>query len=492
MADAAALTSDNSPPRVLAWPMEAVLATVVVAAPWMYGAVHPGFEFVLDGGVALLLVLWAVRMLWERQLTIARCPVTVLLALLVLLGLFQITPLSPSILRTVSPTTALLYERLLPSSPETLPAAAPSKAEGLTISLAPDATRNRCFRLLAVLLVFAMVRNNLGNISALTRLAFVLVINGFALCLFGVIQHLTSPPDTLYWTYPSLGQVFGPFVSRNMFPYYVNMCIGLGIGLILGRLARQSREPIGGVQSSTRYQAKAPLTPLATKRIGGAQPGTQYQAKVPLTQLTAKQQQALQSLAGIWDQAKAALTRAVSFWLHDAPSLWLLAAVAFMGSAVAFSLSRGGFAALVGALLFVAVVSRGIAGRGILLAGAAVVAGLALFFLAWSGMSVVEKRLNTLWEPEKADQARVPMWLRVLPAVPEFPFWGTGFGTFQYVEVWKRGEQPIVPSENPTDLQPLEPLLFEHAHNDYVEKVVEAGLPGFALVSWCFAMDFRP
>src|SRR6202035_3042684 len=118
-----------------------------------------------------------------------------------------------------------------------------------TLSLTPEATRDYCFRLLAVLLLFAVVRTHLAGAAVLQRLAVVLVANGFALCLFGVIQRLTSPPTMLYWTYPSLGTVFGPFVSRNMFTYYVNMCLGLGIGLILVRSAPQRRQPVNKGQS---------------------------------------------------------------------------------------------------------------------------------------------------------------------------------------------------------------------------------------------------
>ena len=49
--------------RWIGWAMEGVLLVMLVAGPWMYGAVHPGFEFVLDVGLLLLLVLWATRML---------------------------------------------------------------------------------------------------------------------------------------------------------------------------------------------------------------------------------------------------------------------------------------------------------------------------------------------------------------------------------------------------------------------------------------------
>jgi O-antigen ligase/tetratricopeptide (TPR) repeat protein len=430
--------------------MEATLLVMVTAAPWMYGAVHPGFEFVLDVGLALLMCLWALSMLWQGEIVLARCPVLFLLAVLLLLGLWQITPLPDTVLRGVAPATAELYDRLLPATPESLPSATGLAVEApaaRTLSLTPEATRNYCFRLLAILLLFAVVRTHLAGAAVLKRLAVVLVANGFALCLFGVIQRLTSGPNMLYWTYPSLGRVFGPFVSRNMFPYYINMCFGLGLGLILARTARQGR---GREREHTHRGGKS-----------------------------------------TWAQGRQAVGGAVTYWLHDPPSLWLSVAVAFMGSTVAFTLSRGGFAALVGGLLFAVALARNARGRGLRVAGLALLAGLGLFFLAWLGMPLVEARLRTLAEPEKADQARVPLWMRVLPLVPQFPAWGTGLGTFQYVEVWARQDKPIVSPAEPGKLQPLEPTLFDHAHNDFVEIAVEAGIPGLLLVLAILVLVFR-
>src|SRR5262249_38182480 len=37
-----------------------------------------------------------------------------------------------------------------------------------------------------------------------------------------------------YWSVPTKGQVFGPFVCRNHAAYYLNLCLGLTAGLLLG------------------------------------------------------------------------------------------------------------------------------------------------------------------------------------------------------------------------------------------------------------------
>src|SRR5947208_2066658 len=76
--------------------MEALVLLLVCAAPWPYGSVHPGFEFLLLAGVGLLLLLWGARMVLEGRLVWKKCPVLLCLAGLFVLGVWQVIPLSPS------------------------------------------------------------------------------------------------------------------------------------------------------------------------------------------------------------------------------------------------------------------------------------------------------------------------------------------------------------------------------------------------------------
>ena len=60
-------------------------------------------------------------MLLDGQLSWRKCPVASCLAALVLVGLWQITPLPRGLLGRISPVTARMYDRLLPAQPEVLP-----------------------------------------------------------------------------------------------------------------------------------------------------------------------------------------------------------------------------------------------------------------------------------------------------------------------------------------------------------------------------------
>src|SRR3974390_1335775 len=78
--------------------METILLLMIAASPWAYGAVHPGFEFLLHLGLAIMLALWAARMVVNREFTWKKCPFAVCLAGLFLLGVWQTTPLPRPVL----------------------------------------------------------------------------------------------------------------------------------------------------------------------------------------------------------------------------------------------------------------------------------------------------------------------------------------------------------------------------------------------------------
>src|SRR5262249_43612493 len=96
--------------------------------------------------------------------------------------------------------------------------------------------------------------------AALGRLAVVAFGNGVLLALVALAQFFSSPRDTVYWAFPSQGQVFGPFICRNHFATYANLCLGLGLGLLLSQAYRSA-----GRRPSQRRLLQNP----ATVWIGG-------------------------------------------------------------------------------------------------------------------------------------------------------------------------------------------------------------------------------
>jgi tetratricopeptide (TPR) repeat protein len=406
--------------RLVRMAMEMLVLLLVVLSPWAFGAVEPFAEFLLGVGVGVLLVLWAVVMLLEGRLTWKQSPVALCLAGLFLLGIVQVTPLSRSTLTRLAPATARLYERLLPTEPEVLPGTAERGSTpappGSTLSLYPAATRRDVLRLLAIFLLFVLVRNNLASAPALRRLSVVAVANAAALSAFALVQYFTSRHNTLYWTWPSDGEVFGPFVCRNHFSFYVNLCVGLGLGLILDFANRDEVEERG------------------------------------------------------WSSPFA--------FLQDPRVLWTGAALTLMLGAVVLSLSRGGFLALLAATTVGLLLAARRAPRSVPLGALAVVAGLAFLVIGSFGLGRVQARLATVTGGTAFHENRLPMWSRVLPSVADFPLWGSGYGTFDFVELLTRRTAEDTG------------YLYEHAHNDYLEALLEGGLVRLVLSLLAIAFVF--
>jgi O-antigen ligase len=392
--------------------VEAVVLVLACLAPWPFGAVHPVFESALYAGVAVLAALWAARVLLEWRVGWGKCPALLCLAGLFLLGIGQLVPLPASALAALSPGTVQTCSEFLPTQGETLPDGEPKdvvpRPAGSVVSLAPAVTRRELVQLLAVLVLFAVVRYNLESVTALRRLCVAAAANGTLLAVFALAQFFSSPHDTLYWTFPSQGQVFGPFICRNHFPFYVNVCVGLTAGLLASFL------PSG----EGRARRGEPLSPAVL--------------------------------------------------LQDPRCLWAVVALAVMVSSVAFSLSRGGVLALAGGGL-VGLLARRAGSPRTLATAALLTLFLAVGLLAWFGLPRVEARLGTLWSGDALEEGRLPMWRNALGGVKDFPVWGTGYGTFALVEPMSRQ-----PGDDPH-------LKYEHAHNDYLEALVEGGLLRLAL-----------
>lgn len=406
---------------VLRCALEVGVLAMVCLSPWAFGAAGAEFESVLYVGLAVLLGLWAARIFLQRKLPLKPDPVTLVLVTMILLGAWQLVPLPHRLLSRLSPATAELYERLLPRHAEILPFGAtretPVLSAGSSISLYPGRTRQELLRLVAVLLLFVMVRSSVASSASLRRLAVAALVNGTLLSLFGLIQFFTSASDTLYWTVPSPGTVFGPFVCRNHFAFYLNLCVGLGVGLLL----------------VSRY--------TGTDGAQGEQDGPRN-------------------------------------LLHHPRTLWIIAALSLMISSVIVCASRGGIVAWVGGW----VICLGINFLPFLrlrqVGAVLLILSLVFVLVAWFGFARVEARLATLWGNEADKEGRLSLWTRMFSLAQSFPVWGTGYGTFPYVE-------PLCRSD-PTDEE-----VYSNAENEYLEGLVEGGVVRLALGLLAIGLVFR-
>jgi O-antigen ligase len=180
--------------------------------------------------------------------------------------------------------------------------------------------------------------------------------------------------------------------------------------------------------------------------------------------------------------------RRVNVWIHEAGAKLFLTAsgVVVLASALIFSLSRSGIAfSLVGCAVFALLIPRSVVPEGkrhshtrrralhLLLALALLIVGI----VAWIGLDPVVHRFQLLpdeWEKEKG---RLQVWIDSWEAVQDFTFTGAGLGSFRYVFPLYRTFGGVI--------------YYSCAHNDYLQALIELGVPGMALIILAVALLWR-
>jgi O-antigen ligase len=151
--------------------------------------------------------------------------------------------------------------------------------------------------------------------------------------------------------------------------------------------------------------------------------------------------------------------------------LYLIAG-AFMGLALLFSVSRMGIFSFLATLLFLGLVVQGRKSQktlGIVLSIG--MFGLVLAGALWIGTDVIVQRYAQLTgEDAVLQEGRVVLFADTAMLIRANPF-GIGIGYYQ---------------DRFREYQTLHPeLLFDHAHNDYLETAAEWGIP-WAIAFWIF------
>lgn len=230
--------------RALRAAAEAVLLALVVLSPWPFGAVEPVWEFALLAGLAAVVALWAAHAVAARRLAYHADPVAACLLGLVLLAAAQLVPLPEPAVRALSPTLAEWHRTLRPEVEEVLPGEADPgrpRPRWLPLSIDPAATRDALARLVAAFLAYAVTRNLVASKASFRRFAWVGFGTGLVLAVLALAQAFSSGRSRLFWRVATSNESFGTFVNKNHFPFYENLCVGLGLGLLV-LAARRARD----------------------------------------------------------------------------------------------------------------------------------------------------------------------------------------------------------------------------------------------------------
>ena len=423
------------------WILVQIAALALVTVPaWLLGGLLGWTQFWLFVVAACaMFACWILCL--GRTMSVRPLPILLLpLALAIALGTLQQIPLPAPVLGWISPATQRWWLELTPSAQGDLVAGETARCP---ISLYPASTRRE-----TELLTLATAGFVLGVTALSGRLSFglagmVVAANGAALAFFGLAQQLTWN-GRLFWSIPLAGGApFASYVNRNNAAGFLNMCLACAIALSVWGIVH-----VDGVGGRARGRSKARRQPEPKTLPAGR-----------------GQRWFLDPLVRWGDSLLWIVARL------NAATVTGLVAAGCIAAGVLCSLSRGGAIAMTGAALFtlLAAAAAGHWRRGWL--GPMLVAGLAgALLVGYVGQGdSVKQRLGTLLdESELQADGRLANWADARCASGKMWPAGSGLGTYRYV--YRLYQQ-----------QPHS-AWFYHAENQYLQTLVEAGLPGLGLL----------
>jgi tetratricopeptide (TPR) repeat protein len=406
----------NSGAHVLTRFAQSLIILTLVVAPFPFGSVGIYWVFMMEMSVCFLLVMWVAIQMADRGVSLVvtwlAWPVVGLLCFLLL----TLAPLDEKILEALSATSRAHYQ----SAADMLAKLGPSDPPLWRISLTPFDTTGEILKLVSYVAFFFLCLNLLRHRRGFVAAIYALTLTGIAVAILGIAQNIWSN-GKIYWVVESgSGTPFGPFANHNHFAGYIELVLGLSLGLLAAELFRfRERSGLPGFRGY---------------------------------------------MAWIWD------TRGSSVWLLLVGSLILIVSLAV-------SLSRGG-------VLSFAFTSVLFGLRSLLrrrshdaLDGAnqqdyrraSVAAGLVVGLAVIAALSLtprVRDRWNALYST--AAKYRFDIWKETASGIAEFPITGAGLGSFR--TVFPRYKASLLTSET------------THAESEYLEWIFETGFTGSALL----------
>jgi O-antigen ligase len=182
-----------------------MLCLAVVTTTLAFGTVHAWSLAAFQLSAASVFVLWMFDAWRTHVLRVSRNPLQLPLVGLFAVGLVQILPLG-----------------------------------GAALSFDPQATRVALIQLAGLLVYFAAALAFIDSPRRLKLIARLVVIFGFLLGVYGLMQHFINP-RTIFWVRePKQAEPFGPYINRHHFAGYMELVLAMPLGLMFaGAIARE-------------------------------------------------------------------------------------------------------------------------------------------------------------------------------------------------------------------------------------------------------------
>ncbi len=203
-------------------------------------------------GLFWLVARWLGRVPALAPAPLLRWPLVLIAAGIALLCL-QWLPLPARVLRLLSPSALQAYEAV---------SAAPLATASLSVER--FATLQMLLKTVALGTVFWLVVALARRTEHLERLAYTFVYAGLFQALLGIALHMGEANYTIFYEPFTHEVAKGTFVNRNHFAAFLNICLAMGIGLMIGKLDAQ---PLSTWRQRLRWLASVLLSEKARLRV---------------------------------------------------------------------------------------------------------------------------------------------------------------------------------------------------------------------------------
>ncbi len=202
-----------------------MLCLAIVTTTLAFGTVHTWALAAFQLSAGLVVAFWMADAWRTGALRLSRSFLQAPLAAFVLLGLVQLLPLGTG-------------------SVENIAAGGLSVEPTRALSFDPYATRLVIIQALALFVYFAAALAFVDSPRRLRLVVRVIVVFGFVLALFGLMQYFLNP-YVIYWVRePKQAQPFGPYINRHHFAGYMELALAMPLGLLFSGAIDRDRVPL--------------------------------------------------------------------------------------------------------------------------------------------------------------------------------------------------------------------------------------------------------
>ena len=351
-------------------------------------------------------------------------------------------PLPEGLVQVLSPEAYALYHQ-----------AASLSGEGgwMPLSVTPAATRMGLVRFLGYGAFAAALWTLVTSRRRIRIVLGVLLGMGLFQVLYGAAQTYGGEQQIWWWTqsFQYVGDVTGTYINRNHLAGFLELVIPMGFGWLVS-LAPAERKRSS--RSTPPASGDAPVSKDDQRQVRRSK-------KVRRGARSSKESER-RADTGVWLRFKLWLTRSE----NRSKRILLGGILVALGAGLLLTDSRGG---ILSCALGVAFLCGLLVSRHQFRRLAWVGVGLCVLIAIYGGFLGLGRTLERFERIDSGLAGRLNIYKHAFPLVGEFPWTGSGIGTFK--DVYFR----VAPPEGSGR------VAWHYAHNDWLQLAIETGIPGF-------------